>query len=39
MSLGLLEHMRIVPDRRISGAVTFPLDSILLTTNVEMAMV
>jgi DDE_Tnp_1-associated len=29
---GFLDHMRIVPDHRIAGMVTYPLDEILLTT-------
>jgi hypothetical protein len=27
-----LDHMRVVPDHRISGMVTYPLDEILLAT-------
>ena len=32
MSLGFLDHMRIVPDHRIAGMVTYPLDEVLLAT-------
>jgi predicted transposase YbfD/YdcC len=32
MSIGFLDHMRKVPDHRILGMVTYPLDEILLTT-------
>ena len=32
MSLGFLDHMRIVPDHRIPGMVTYPLDEVLLAT-------
>lgn len=32
MTTGFLEHMRIVPDHRIPGMVTYPLDEILLST-------
>jgi hypothetical protein len=32
MTLGFLEHMRVVPDHRIPGMVTYPLDEILLAT-------
>lgn len=32
MSLGFLDHMRIVPDHRILGMVTYPLDELLLAT-------
>jgi predicted transposase YbfD/YdcC len=32
MSLGFLDHMRIVPDHRIAGMVTYPLDELLLAT-------
>jgi predicted transposase YbfD/YdcC len=32
MAKGFLDHMRDVPDHRISGMVTYPLDEILLTT-------
>jgi len=32
MGLGFLDHMRIVPDHRIPGMVTYPLDEILLAT-------
>lgn len=32
MTTGFLAHMRIVPDHRIRGMVTYPLDEILLTT-------
>ena len=32
MSLGFLDHMRVVPDHRIPGMVTYPLDEILLAT-------
>jgi predicted transposase YbfD/YdcC len=32
MTKGFLDHMRIVPDHRIPGMVTYPLDEILLTT-------
>jgi predicted transposase YbfD/YdcC len=32
MSLGFLEHMRVVPDHRIPGMVTYPLDEVLLST-------
>src|SRR5208337_686647 len=34
MSLGFLDHMRVVPDHRIPGMVTYPLDELLLTTHV-----
>ena len=30
MSLGFLDHMRVVPDHRIPGMVTYPLDEVLL---------
>jgi len=30
MSLGFLDHMRAVPDHRIPGMVTDPLDEVLL---------
>ena len=29
MSLGFLDHMRIVADHRIPGMVTYPLDEVL----------
>jgi len=32
MSLGFLDHMRVVPDHRIAGMVTYPLDEVLLAT-------
>src|SRR5271166_4469462 len=32
MGLGFLDHMRVVPDHRIPGMVTYPLDEILLAT-------
>lgn len=32
MTKGLLDHMRIVPDHRVPGMATYPLDEILLTT-------
>jgi predicted transposase YbfD/YdcC len=32
VSLGFLDHMRIVPDHRIPGMVTYPLDEVLLAT-------
>jgi len=32
MSLGFLDHIRIVPDHRIPGMVTYPLDEVLLAT-------
>ncbi len=32
MAKGFLDHMRVVPDHRISGMVTYPLAEILLTT-------
>lgn len=32
MSLGFLDHMRVVPDHRIPGMLTYPLDEILLAT-------
>lgn len=32
MTKGFLDHMRIVPDHRVPGMVTYPLDEILLTT-------
>jgi predicted transposase YbfD/YdcC len=32
MAQGFLDHMRIVPDHRIPGMVTYPLDEIFLTT-------
>lgn len=32
MGLGFLDHMRIVPDHRVVGMVTYPLDEILLAT-------
>lgn len=32
MALGFLDHMRVVPDHRIPGMVTYPLDEILLAT-------
>lgn len=32
MALGFLDHMRIVPDHRIAGMVTYPLDEVLLAT-------
>ena len=32
MSLGFLDHMRVVPDHRIPGMVIYPLDELLLAT-------
>jgi predicted transposase YbfD/YdcC len=32
MTKGFLDHMRIVPDHRVPGMVSYPLDEILLTT-------
>ena len=32
MSLGFLDHMRVVPDHRIVGMVAYPLDEVLLAT-------
>jgi len=32
MSLGFLDHMRVVPDHRIPGMVVYPLDELLLAT-------
>jgi len=32
MSLGFLDHMGVVPDHRIPGMVTYPLDEVLLAT-------
>ena len=32
MGLGFLDHMRVAPDHRIAGMVTYPLDEILLAT-------
>jgi predicted transposase YbfD/YdcC len=32
MSLGFLDHMRVVSDHRIPGMVTYPLDEVLLAT-------
>jgi predicted transposase YbfD/YdcC len=32
MSLGFLDHMRVVADHRIAGMVTYPLDEVLLAT-------
>ena len=32
MTFGFLDHMRVVPDHRIPGMVTYPLDEILLAT-------
>ena len=32
MSLGFLDHMRVVCDHRIPGMVTYPLDELLLAT-------
>src|SRR5260370_19798027 len=32
MGLGFLDHMRVVPDHRIAGMVTYPMDEILLAT-------
>jgi hypothetical protein len=32
MSVGFLDHMRIVPDHRIAGMGTYPLDEVLLAT-------
>ena len=32
MSLGFLDHMRVVPDHRIPGMVVYPLDEVLLAT-------
>ena len=32
MTLGFLDHMRVVPDHRIAGMVTYPLDEVLLAT-------
>src|SRR5260370_33825561 len=32
MGIGFVDHMRAVPDHRIAGMVTYPLDEILLTT-------
>jgi predicted transposase YbfD/YdcC len=36
VGLGFLDHMRIVPDHRIPGMVTYPLDEILLATLVAV---
>lgn len=30
MSKGFLDHMRVVPDHRVAGMVTYPLDEVLL---------
>lgn len=38
MSLGFLDHMRIVPDHRIAGMVTYPLDELLLATLVGVVL-
>ena len=32
MGLGFLDHMRVIPDHRIPGMVSYPLDEILLAT-------
>jgi len=32
MSLGFLDHMKVVADHRIPGMVTYPLDEVLLAT-------
>ena len=32
MSHGFLDHMRVVPDHRIPGMVTYPIDEVLLAT-------
>jgi len=32
MGLGFLDHMRVAPDHRIAGMVSYPLDEILLAT-------
>lgn len=32
MSVGFLDHMKVVPDHRIPGMVTYPLDEVLLAT-------
>src|ERR1700733_9025534 len=32
MSLGFLDHMRVVPDHRIPGVVIYPLDELLFAT-------
>ena len=32
MTLGFLDHIQVVPDHRIPGMVTYPLDEILLAT-------
>ena len=32
MLLGFLDHMRVVPDHRIAGMVTYPIDEVLLAT-------
>jgi predicted transposase YbfD/YdcC len=32
MSLGFLDHMRVVADHRVPGMVTYPLDEVLLST-------
>jgi DDE_Tnp_1-associated len=32
MGLGFLDHMRVIPDHRIPGMVSCPLDEILLAT-------
>ena len=32
MTLGFLDQMRVVPDHRIAGMVTYPLNEILLAT-------
>lgn len=34
MTKGFLDHMRIMPDHRVPGVMTYPLDDILLTTPV-----
>jgi DDE_Tnp_1-associated len=32
MTISFLEQMRVIPDHRITGMVTYPLDEILLAT-------
>ena len=36
MTIGFLNEMRTVPDHRVAGMVTFPLDEILLATLVSV---
>jgi DDE_Tnp_1-associated len=36
MTISFLEQMKVIPDHRITGVVTYPLDEILLATLVDV---